>query len=180
MVKRRKGLPVILILLLLVLSLCACRQGTATTGQPGATMAEQSTALPAEQPKAPVTGQPATLAPEPPGTTATCLSTAVPTEIAGTKTLQILTNSMAPALAMGDSVVVKPCAPADIKVGDIITLCVDKERNMLLTHRVVNIEQTQNGLIFTTRGDANNMDDQPVPANMLVGVVVDVIRAAER
>ncbi len=72
----------------------------------------------------------------------------------------------------GDMIIVKLCDPAEIKVGDIITFVPGSDSTAYLTHRVAEIKTAlagSEGLFFVTRGDANNADDPPISANMLIG-----------
>jgi signal peptidase len=83
----------------------------------------------------------------------------------------VLSGSMSPAFDAGSVVIVKPLTAEEVTVGDIITFKDTQNRDTLVTHRVTAIDAT-NGLTFTTRGDANNVDDfTPVPAANLVGRV---------
>jgi signal peptidase len=92
--------------------------------------------------------------------------------IAGHHLYVVLSGSMSPAFETGSLVVVRPVEAEDIAVGDIITFREPGEETKLTTHRVVEIEK-QGGLHFITKGDANGVVDQePVPAENLVGRVV--------
>ena len=85
----------------------------------------------------------------------------------------VLSGSMQPTINMGDAIVVKACAPEDVRVGDIITFAVDSRA--FVTHRVQEILTELNGeqdLRFVTKGDANNVRDMdPVEPHQLVGKV---------
>jgi signal peptidase I len=91
----------------------------------------------------------------------------------------VLTGSMTPGadsqpggFSAGDMIVVKRCEPASIAVGDIITFTTDPAGGAYLTHRVREIKTELDGtpgLWFITRGDANNADDPPIPADMAIG-----------
>ena len=90
-------------------------------------------------------------------------------------------SSMSPAISTGDVVFVNEVSPPTVEKGDVITF-IDGERatieagqagGNLVTHRVVNIRQTEQGLAFKTKGDANEEADQGlVPASALVGHVM--------
>ncbi len=98
-----------------------------------------------------------------------------PPTIAGHRLYVVLSGSMSPAFEAGSLVVVRPAEAEEIAVGDIITYREPGEGAKLTTHRVVEVED-ENGLQFITKGDANEVVDQePVPAENLVGKVVFAI-----
>jgi len=82
-------------------------------------------------------------------------------------------GSMSPAICTGDIVIVKNVDPSEIHVGDIIQYYSDQ--GYTVTHRVIKIEETPEGLIFTTKGDANDVPDKPFKADRIIGKVVFVI-----
>jgi len=83
----------------------------------------------------------------------------------------VLSGSMEPAISTGSILVSCPVLSDEIRVGDIITFS-GSGRDRFITHRVTAIERT-NGLIFTTKGDANNAEDPyRVPAENVVGKVL--------
>ncbi len=75
----------------------------------------------------------------------------------------IVSPSMVPSINVLDVVVTKRVDdPKDLKKGDIITFNSTDYRysGVLVTHRIVNIEQTSNGeYLYTTKGDNNNTQD---------------------
>jgi signal peptidase I len=73
-------------------------------------------------------------------------------------TYVVLSGSMEPAIRTG-SVIVAAATPQDqLKVGDVITYvrAGDQEN---VTHRIVDIKSTPDGLSFVTKGDANSAPD---------------------
>ena len=83
----------------------------------------------------------------------------------------VLSGSMSPAFETGSLVITQPLNPSSLEVGDIITFQGFDPNSPLVTHRIVE-RHTEGGLEFTTRGDANNAnDDRPVPAANVVGKV---------
>lgn len=82
-------------------------------------------------------------------------------------------GSMTPTICTGDIVIVKKVNPSDIHVGDIVQYY--SGEGYTITHRVIKIEKTPNGLIFITKGDANNVPDKPFKADRIIGKVVFVI-----
>lgn len=108
----------------------------------------------------------------------------------GYRMFGVLTNSMVSpddslkkdGFRSGDILVIKKVSPELIEVGDVITYHpatdpVNASSNYL-THRVININTElggEQGIFYTTRGDANQSDDMPINSNALVGKVVYVI-----
>jgi signal peptidase len=73
----------------------------------------------------------------------------------------VRSESMAPALAIGDVVVVRRVAPEDVHPGDVVTIQLSS--GATVTHRVVSATPTDDGPMFATKGDANAARD-PVAA----------------
>ncbi|TNM64348.1 signal peptidase I [Streptomyces sp. NP160] len=88
---------------------------------------------------------------------------------AGATPLVVLTGSMAPGMPAGSVAVVRPVDPASLRAGDVVTYEV-AGGGALITHRVVATDHDASGALqLTTRGDANDDDDQPVPASAVRG-----------
>jgi signal peptidase len=99
---------------------------------------------------------------------------AVPETVGADHGLVVLSGSMEPAMSPGDAVIVRESSPADIEEQDIITYQTSSETPT--THRVIEIQQTDNGVAYVTKGDANEeADRQPVPQSRVVGEVAFVI-----
>lgn len=100
--------------------------------------------------------------------------------VLGVSTYVVLSDSMSPTFNAGSLVVAYRSAPERIEVGDIITFMAHGT-DVLVTHRVVRIEDTGSGPSFITKGDANNGDDRnPVTAGQLQGKVVFWINGVGR
>lgn len=80
---------------------------------------------------------------------------------AGYGVFAVRSGSMNPALEVGDLVVTRLVDPWAIAPGDVITI--DAGSRVVVTHRVVAVQATDDGPVFTTRGDANATPD-PVAA----------------
>ncbi len=92
--------------------------------------------------------------------------------IGGIFPLIVLTDSMYPEFAGGDLIICRTAEAESIQVGDIIAY-VDPDGNgtSINTHRVIAVNNDENGLTFNTKGDANNaVDRTAVPADALVGI----------
>ncbi|MET1060115.1 MAG: signal peptidase I [Nocardioides sp.] len=83
----------------------------------------------------------------------------------------VLTSSMEPDFPPGTLVVVRPAAPEDVAVGDVITFQLVSGRPEVATHRVIAITASPEGTPeFVTQGDANpNPDDEVVVPAQLKG-----------
>jgi len=96
-----------------------------------------------------------------------------PPKVAGYYMFIVLSGSMSPTFDTGSLVFVKPAQPDEIEEQDIIAFRGLGDSQALTTHRVVGIDRSgPDGLEFTTRGDANDVNDpNPVPGRNLVGKV---------
>ena len=91
--------------------------------------------------------------------------------IGGYLPLIVLTDSMYPEIKSGDLIICHTVEPEEVNVGDVIAFF-DPAGNgtSIVTHRVVEVVETDGQLVYRTRGDANNVDDaKPVSADNLVG-----------
>jgi signal peptidase len=85
------------------------------------------------------------------------LGVAVAAPIAlGWRPFAVLSGSMAPTLQTGDEIVVRPVAPLDLRVGDVVTFNDASRDNALVTHRVRDVRVAGATVNVVTRGDANS------------------------
>lgn len=77
--------------------------------------------------------------------------------LGGYRLYSVLTGSMEPTLPVSSLLVVKG-QTAPYAVGDVITFEQPGERR-LVTHRIVEVEPTENSLVYRTKGDANPVMD---------------------
>ncbi|MFV0429100.1 MAG: signal peptidase I [Arachnia sp.] len=83
--------------------------------------------------------------------------------LGGAAPYTLISGSMAPQYPAGTLVVVRPVDPADISVGDVVTVQLDSGKEAVVTHRVVEIQHRADGeLQFVTKGDANDIPDADV------------------
>lgn len=100
---------------------------------------------------------------------------AVPGVIGADASYVVLSGSMEPDISPGDAVIVKSSDPANIESGDVITFERSADSTPV-THRVVEVVDTEDGPAFRTKGDANeNADPALVPADSVTGEVWMVI-----
>ena len=73
----------------------------------------------------------------------------------GYKVLQVVSGSMEDVFNVGDVILIKETKQEDIKKGDIITY---KKENFI-THRIIEMNKTNDTMYYTTKGDSNNVND---------------------
>ena len=83
----------------------------------------------------------------------------------------VLSGSMEPAMSKGDLILVRETDR--FFEGQIVVF---EDGGMLVVHRIVNITQEQ----ITTRGDANNTEDDPILPDSIQGEVIAVLPGAGR
>ena len=78
--------------------------------------------------------------------------------IFGYKAYNITTNSMEPNINKGDIILIKkPKKEEKIKIGDVISF---KNDGQIITHRIVDISDTNGVKRYITKGDNNNVQDE--------------------
>lgn len=80
----------------------------------------------------------------------------------GFKTYVIVSGSMVPELEIGDIVIVKTINPEELEENEIISF---RKGQSVITHRIIEIMETDNGREFKTKGDSNNTEDTEVIRN---------------
>jgi signal peptidase I len=92
----------------------------------------------------------------------------------GYRIYTVASDSMLPLYGTGDTLLVKRVDVKEIKQGDAISYLgeADINKNMIITHRVENIEATEDGLKFHTKGIANHIEDPIVDADQILGKVI--------
>lgn len=90
--------------------------------------------------------------------------------IFGYSLFQVKTGSMSGTLEIGDIIVVK--LTKEVSKNDVITYEKDQ---MLITHRIIE----KQGDSITTKGDANNVADEPIVTSEVIGKVVYTFKNIE-
>ena len=94
----------------------------------------------------------------------------------GIKTYVIISGSMEPNISVGDIVIARNIKneERELKIGDIISF---RSGHSVITHRIVNIEKDNNGVLrIRTKGDSNNTEDGvDILINNIEGKVIAVI-----
>ncbi len=100
---------------------------------------------------------------------------AVPQVVGANHGMVVLSGSMEPTMSPGDAVIVDEVSPRQIETGDIVTFQRQGSQTPT-THRVIDVEQTENGPAYVTKGDANEDPDAgAVPADRVIGEVMLII-----
>ena len=73
----------------------------------------------------------------------------------GYKVLQVTSGSMDDVFSVGDVILIKETKQEDIKKGDIITF----KKEDIITHRIIEMNKTNDTMYYTTKGDNNNVND---------------------
>lgn len=91
----------------------------------------------------------------------------------GFRIFRVQTGSMIPTYQVGDVILVKEVNPDTIQIGDDVTYQgkVGSMKGMLVTHRVIDIEEVDGKRVFHTKGIANNSEDPVVSEEQINGVV---------
>lgn len=91
----------------------------------------------------------------------------------GYRIFRVQTGSMIPKYKVGDVILVREKDIDKIKVGDDVTYLGEASsvKGMLITHRVIDIEEIDGQKAFHTKGIANNLEDPVVYGNQINGVV---------
>lgn len=90
--------------------------------------------------------------------------------IFGYSFFQVKTGSMSGAIETGDIVIVK--LTKEVQPNDIITYEKDK---ILITHRIIEKNETE----IITKGDANNVQDEAITSDDVIGKVVYIFKNIE-
>ena len=86
--------------------------------------------------------------------------------IFGYSIFEVVTGSMKNSINVGDAVLVK--INSEYNVGDIVTY---RSGEDYITHRIIK----DDGASVITKGDANNVNDNPIDKNMILGKVIKII-----
>lgn len=87
--------------------------------------------------------------------------------------VSIATGSMQPEISVGDMVIISKTENDNIEIGDIIQF---KRNSYTVVHRVVQITEIDGQKFYTTKGDANNSNDNGlVSSDDIIGKAVAAI-----
>lgn len=95
------------------------------------------------------------------------------TRVAGHPVMTVLSDSMTPTFRAGDLLIENSVDGKAHRLAErnVITFAVRGSSSERITHRIVRVEATPDGVAYRTQGDANNaMDLTPVSPDQIVGV----------
>ena len=94
--------------------------------------------------------------------------------IGGIRIFNIVTESMFPEYQIGDVLISKKIEPSKIKVGDDLVYLGTEQgfAGRVVTHRVVDIEESDGKYRFHTKGLANEVEDPAVQENQIYRIVI--------
>lgn len=98
-----------------------------------------------------------------------------PPNVLGYSAFRVVTGSMEPSIEQGELIVVKRQPASAIAVGDVITFYSQDPQlqGAINTHRVTGLKDENGSIVFSTKGDANEIEDRyPVKDTNLIGKVV--------
>ncbi|MCG1026826.1 signal peptidase I [Virgibacillus halodenitrificans] len=89
-------------------------------------------------------------------------------QVFGYQLKTVLSGSMEPGIQTGSIIAVKPTDDGSkFKKDDVITFMADED--IMITHRIAEVIKSENGVMYTTKGDNNNAaDSEPVIAENVV------------
>lgn len=83
----------------------------------------------------------------------------------------VLSGSMEPELSVDDLIIVRE--PEQLAVDDVVVF---QDTANLVVHRIISVD----GETITTKGDANNIADEPIPLSVVKGQVILALPLAGR
>ena len=94
--------------------------------------------------------------------------------LGGYRIFNVATGSMIPTYQVGDVLISKTIDPSDVKVGDNIVYIGMKSdfAGKIVTHQVIQIEESEGNKIFHTKGIANEVEDPTIAGNQILGKVI--------
>lgn len=93
----------------------------------------------------------------------------ITTKINGGKFLSVQSNSMVPTFSRGSLVEIMPTPLKQLKVGNIINFVDPSNKQISLTHRIIQTPNSHNDYKFVTKGDANKVHDTPIFSSAIIG-----------
>ena len=92
----------------------------------------------------------------------------------GYKSYAIISGSMEPTYHVNDIIFVKEILAEDLREQDVISF---REGHSVVTHRIVEVIEDENGRSFITKGDNNNTSDGfYVYEDEVLGVITGVVK----
>jgi signal peptidase len=81
-------------------------------------------------------------------------------QIGGWRAFTVMSGSMEPGITTGSIVITRYTHPSRLGKSEIITFIAPTKERPYVTHRITNVEKKQNIIIFRTKGDNNDNEDE--------------------
>lgn len=94
--------------------------------------------------------------------------------IAGIRVFTVITESMYPEYKVGDMIIAVETKPENIEIGDNVVYngLEGDFKGKIVTHKVIEKEQKENGYTFITKGVNNTIEDPEIKDNQIIGKVI--------
>lgn len=94
--------------------------------------------------------------------------------IMGYRVFTVATGSMEPVYKVNDVILVKTIDPKTLKVGDDIAYLGNRDlvKGMLVTHRIIKIEEVKGVVTYTLKGINNKYEDPTITSDQILGKVL--------
>ena len=94
--------------------------------------------------------------------------------LAGYSIYTVVTESMVPKYNVGDMILAKKTDPETLKIGDDVVYLgkQDTFAGKIVTHQLIDIELTDTGKQFHTKGIANSIEDPVITGDQIQGKVI--------
>lgn len=86
---------------------------------------------------------------------------------------KVISESMLPTLEIGDTITLVNEDIAGLEVGEIY-LYYSEELEINIIHRLIDIQETDEGTLYIFKGDNNNINDEPVRKENIIGKAVQI------
>lgn len=95
-----------------------------------------------------------------------------PPQVFGYQIMKVLSGSMEPTIDTGSIIAIKPIEEKNhLKAGTVITYHSVDNPDVLITHRIVDVQKSNGMVSYITKGDNNDSKDAAaVPAQNIIGV----------
>lgn len=96
--------------------------------------------------------------------------------ILGHEVMSVLSGSMEPSIQTGSIIAIKMHTnETQYELGDVITFRSADDPNILITHRIIEVNVTEQGIYYATKGDNNDVPDpSPVAHERVVGKYANI------
>ncbi|ANE46890.1 hypothetical protein SY83_12060 [Paenibacillus swuensis] len=96
-------------------------------------------------------------------------------QLLGYEIMTVLSGSMEPGIQTGSVIALKPVENAEgFKSGDVITFRSPEDQNIIITHRIQEVQSVNGAVQYITKGDNNDAQDaQPIPSDHIIASYVN-------